>query len=466
MNTWALALRNLLRNRRRSLATLLAMVVGLVAILLFGGYRSNIMYGSQTGFVQGTGHLQVQRRGYFSDGGDNPAAYGIVDYPRLLEQIRNDPVLAPMLAVVTPTLQLGGIAGNFSAGVSRSVMATGLIPAERNRMLAWNEYDLVSYATPLPLAGTPANTVVVGTGVARKLQLCGLPGAHDCQRQTPASPAQNGPAAPAEVLALSAQEASQPAPSDTREENRIEMLAATVRGAPNVTSLNVIEARNMGIKALDDVYMAMHLSQAQRLIYGNSTPQVTAIVVQLHSTAQLAAARQRLHALLDQQFAGADLAILDFSQLNPMYQQTNEFMDAMFSFIAMLIGSIVLFTIGNTMSTAVVERTTEIGTLRAIGLRRAGIRRLFLNEALLLGGAGTILGVAFALLIAYAINHSGWSWTPPGYSYAYLILVRIGEDLPLLFGCVFAMLLVTLLSAWWPARRAARLLIVDALRHA
>jgi putative ABC transport system permease protein len=465
MNTWSLALRNLLRNRRRSLTTLLAMVVGLAAILLFGGYRSNILYGSQTGFVQGTGHLQIQRKGYFSDGGDNPSAYGIADYERLLTIIRQDPELAPMLAVATPTLQLGGIAGNFAAGVSRSVMATGLVPEERNQMLAWNEYHLISYAKPLPLVGTPVDTVVLGTGVARKLQLCQLLPADSCQsKPIPAKAPAGAGDAPADLLALSAQEASQPQPAGPRE-NRLEMLAATARGAPNVASLNAIEARNMGIKALDDVYMAMHLSQAQRLIYGNARPQVTAIVVQLHSTALLPAARQRLQALLDKDFAAADLELLDFAQLNPMYRQTNEFMDSMFGFIAMLIGVIVLFTIGNTMSTAVVERTVEIGTLRAMGLRRAGIRRLFLCEALLLGIAGSILGVAFALLVAYGINHSGWSWTPPGYSYAYLILVRVGEDLPLLFGCVFDMLAVTLLSAWWPARRAARLVIVDALRH-
>lgn len=466
MNTWSLALRNLLRNRRRSLTTLLAMVVGLAAILLFGGYRSNIMYGSQTGFVQGTGHLQIQRKGYFSDGGDNPSAYGIADYERLIALLRDDPELAPLLQVVTPTLQLGGIAGNFAAGVSRSVMATGLIPEDRNRMLAWNEYGVVSYAQPLPLVGTPLDTVVLGTGVARKLQLCQLLPADACHGKT-TQPASNkaGSDAPADLLALSAQEASQSASTARAGENRLEMLAATSRGAPNVASLNAIEARNMGIKALDDVYMAMHLAQAQRLIYGNAKPQVTAIVIQLHSTAQIPAARQRIETLLAQHFPKADLDLLDFVQLNPMYRQTNEFMDTMFGFIAMLIGVIVLFTIGNTMSTAVVERTTEIGTLRAIGLRRTGIRRLFLCEALLLGIAGSILGVAFALLVAYGINHSGWSWTPPGYSYAYLILVRVGQDLPLLFGCVFDMLVVTLLSAWWPARRAARLVIVDALRH-
>ena len=56
MRTFSLALRNLLRNRRRSLTTLLAMVVGLTSILLFGGYRSNITYGIETGFIQGSGH--------------------------------------------------------------------------------------------------------------------------------------------------------------------------------------------------------------------------------------------------------------------------------------------------------------------------------------------------------------------------------------------------------------------------
>ena len=110
MKTFSLALRNLLRNRRRSLTTLLAMVIGLVAILIFGGYRSNITYGLQTGFVQSSGHLQIQHKDYFLDGGDNPAAYGIADYQHIIDVVTHDPVLAPMLTIVTPTLQLGGIA--------------------------------------------------------------------------------------------------------------------------------------------------------------------------------------------------------------------------------------------------------------------------------------------------------------------------------------------------------------------
>ncbi|MFZ4528886.1 MAG: ABC transporter permease [Undibacterium curvum] len=475
MNTLMLAIRNLLRNRRRSLTTVLTMVVGLTAILLFGGYRSNIMYGSLTGFVQYTGHLQIQRSGYFLDGSDNPGAYGIRDYRQVIQALRDDAELRPMLRVVTPTLQLGGIAGNFAAGISRSVMAVGIVPEERNAMLRWNQYGVKSYALPMPLEGQSIDAVVVGQGVARKLKLCSLLQDSHCRDQrkeeAKAVPKQSanestnesaGSSLPDDISALSALEKdSQPVVT----ENRIEMLAATSGGAPNVASLQAIKANNMGIKALDDIYMAMHLQQAQRLIYGKREPEVTALMVQLELTQQIPQARARIAALLKEKFPDQTLDVLDFEALNPTYGQTNQFMDSMFSFIAMLIGVIVLFTIGNTMSTAVVERTAEIGTLRAIGLRRSGIRRLFLCEALVLGVIGAILGALCALAVAYLINHSGWTWTPPGYSYAYLILVRVGQDLPLLIGSMLSMIIVTTLSAWWPANRAAQFEIVDALRH-
>jgi putative ABC transport system permease protein len=461
MRTISLALRNLLRNRRRSLTTLLAMVIGLVAILIFGGYRSNITYGSETGFVQGSGHLQIQYKDYFSEGGDNPTAYGIADYQHIIDVIKHDPVLAPMTVVVTPSLQLGGIAGNFSAGVSRSVMAFGVVVDEHNKLLSWNDYGTKSYATPLPLKTSNPDDVVIGTGVARKLKLCNTLHVPNCVQSTSTS-SSDGKQAPADITALSSMEKSTEPKQD---ETRIEMLAATAHGAPNVASLSVIEAKNMGIKAFDDVYMAMHLAQAQKLIYGSTTPQVTAIKIQLQHTRQIPAARKRLAELLSTEFKNQPLDVLDFRELNPMYGQTAQFMNSMFGFISILIAVIVLFTIGNTMSTAVVERTVEIGTLRAIGLRRSGIRLLFMCEGVMLGVIGSIIGVLAALFIAYLINHSGLSWVPPGYSYAYLILVRVWQDMPLLIGSVIGMIAVTVLSAWWPANRASKLMIVDALRH-
>lgn len=461
MMTLALAIRNLKRNRRRSITTLAAIVVGTVAILLFGGYTRNIRYGLQMGFVRSSGHLQIQHQDYFLYGSGNPAAYGIAGYQHLMDVVRHDPVLAPMLTVVTPTLTLGGIAGNFEAGLSRTVIATGLDVAGQNELQKWNDFGYPGTPDPLALTGTAPNAAIVGEGVARVLQLCGTAGLPRCT--TAHDPSLRSAAAlPADLAALSAAEAgSVPQHQDTR----VELLAATARGAPNVASLSVIKAESQSVKDLDDIYVALHLAQAQRLIYGGDPPQVTAIIVQLHHTDQIPAARRRLEQLLATSLKGEPLEIHDYETLNPYYGQTIGFFAAIFGFISILIGVIVLFTVGNTMSMAVVERTPEIGTLRAMGLRRSGIRNIFMAEGMLLGLIGSVLGILVAVSLAYLINHGGITWTPPGRVDAVPLHVRVwGEPAPMMTVAI-ALTLVTILSSWIPSRRGARINIVSALRH-
>ena len=475
MMTLELALRNLARNGRRSLTTLAAIVVGAVAILLFGGYIRNIRYGLEMDFVRSSGHLQIQRQDYFLYGTGNPAAYGIADYEHVMEVVRHDPVLAPLLTVVTPTLQLGGIAGNFAAGVSRTVLASGSDIDGQNALHAWNDYGIGGPPEPLALTGTAPDAAVVGGGVARVLQICGVPGALRCAApdgarlravDEPRSGDSMKGALPRDLAELSAVEMPAHPADPAHREARIELLAATARGAPNVAGLSVTRVEDQGVKALDDVYVALHLAQAQRLVYGADPPQVTAIIVQLHHTAQIPAARARLEQLLATTLKGDALEVQDFETLNPYYGQTLAFFAAIFGFISILIGVIVLFTVGNTMGTAVLERTSEIGTLRAIGLRRAGVRRMFVCEGMLLGLAGSLAGIVAALALAALINHGGLTWTPPGRVDAVPLRVRVWGELAPMVWVLVALTLVTVLSSWLPARRGARINIVAALRHA
>ena len=463
MNTLLLALRNLLRNRRRSLMTLFAMVIGLVAVLLFGGYIRDINYALQSDFVRLTGHLQIQHRDYFLYGSGNPAAYGIRDYQRILAVVKKDPVLAPMLAVATPTLQFGGIAGNFAAGVSRTVYASGTVVEDQKRMREWNDYGLRVLSRHLTLAGTPPDSAVIGTGVARVLQLCTALKVPDCSSAAPTDMPQ-GTALPDDIAALAAAQAPAAAASGTAPA-RIEVLATNSRGAPNVAAVNVVRAEFQGIKELDDVYLALHLAQAQRLIFGAERPQVTAIALQLNHTAQLPAARARLNELLATALNGEPLEVIDYETLNPFYGQTLGMFSAIFGFISVLIGGIVLFTVGNTMSMAVVERTAEIGTLRAIGLRRAGIRAMFVVEGIVIGVLGALLGIVVAIGAAAVINQMGITWTPPGRIEPVALAVRVAGEHRMMLASAVGLVIVAALSAILPAARAARMNIVDALRH-
>ncbi len=465
MTTFALALRNLLRNRRRSFATLLALAIGSASILLFGGYSTNINYTMQTAYVQSGGHMQIQHRDFFLYGSGNPTAYGIADYEEILTAIKNDPVLSQMVLVATPTLQFGGIAGNYAASVSRTIIGNGFIAEDISRMRLWDDFHMGSTPPKFPLEGAAPDAAIVGTGVARVLQLCEALKISRCPK--PESEAKVATQAlPDDIAQLSLQEtktAHNDTPSSPR---RIEVLAGNARGTPNVASLEVIRAEEQGFKEFDEVYVMMHLAQTQQLIYGKSTPKVTSIILQLRHTDQIPAAHARLQPILARFTSAQPLAVLDFQTLNPFYVQTVQLFDTIFGFIFALIGAIVLFTVSNTMNTAVVERTVEIGTLRAIGLRRSGIRALFVVEGALLGFSGALLGVILALSFSAISNRMGFTWTPPGSVDPLPLTLTVWGETRMIFGTTLGLIGIAVLSAWWPAYRAAQSNVVDALRHA
>ena len=461
MMTLSLAARNLLRNRRRSISTLLALCIGSVAVLLFGGYSANIKYSMQTGYVRSGGHLQIQHKDFYLYGSGNPGAYGISDHEQLLKTLLADPVLLPMVAVATPTLQFGGIAGNYAAGVSRTVIGSGFVAADVNRMRRWNEFDLPMDTPPSVLEGAAMDAAIVGVGVARVLQLCEPLAVADCPKPE-AEKAAPGAALPDDIAALAASEK----PHQTkRGKASIELLANNAGGAPNVAALNVLQTESQGFKELDEVAVILQFAQAQQLVFGRSPPKASAIMVQLQHGDQIPAAMDRLRELLPSAAPRQHLTVLDFEMLNPFYVQTLQLFDAIFGFIFVLIGGIVLFTVSNTMNTAVIERTTEIGTLRAVGLRRSGIRRMFVTEGLMLGAAGALLGAALALLIAGVVNQLQLTWLPPGSAEPLPLILRVWSEKRMLVGTTVGLVLIAAVSAWLPAYRAANLSVVDALRH-
>jgi len=464
MMTLNLALRNLLRNRRRSIATLLAMAIGSASILLFGGYSTNINYTMLTAYVQSGGHLKIQHRDFYLYGSGDPTAYGIADYEKLMAAIKDDEVLRKMVLIVTPTLQFGGIAGNYSANVSRTIVGNGFVAPDITKMRLWDEYDLGNKPPMFPLEGAPADAAIVGTGVARVLQLCDALKLPSCPKpEKEAKP--EGAAIPADIAQLSALETTAASTATPTSASRIEVLAGNSRGTPNVASLDVIRAERQGFKEFDEVYVMMHLAQTQQLVYGNSSPKVTSIMLQLRSTAQIPAATARLAPILAKFSVSQPLAVLDFQTLNPFYVQTIQLFDTIFGFIFALIGAIVLFTVSNTMNTAVVERTVEIGTLRAIGLRRGGIRWLFVTEGALLGLCGALVGVVLALVLSAIANRMGLTWLPPGSVDALPLTLTVWGETKMIAGTTMGLLLIAVVSAWWPAYRAAQLNVVEALRH-
>jgi putative ABC transport system permease protein len=461
-----IAFRNVFRNRRRSLMTLLAIAVGAVAILLFGEFIGFIRVALKTMTIESVGHLTVFRSGYFDYGAGNPLAFGIDDYQGVIRLIQEDPEIKPALNVITPTVSVAGIAGNFEVNASKTFFGTGFVPSDRDRMLRWDEPGIFATRVRKPsgLHDEDEASGVVGVGLARVLGLCERLGIKNC----PPRPQLIAPSAAAEseapdiaALAQAEREQIQAAPADARP--RLDLLAATAGGAPNVMSLFISAAEPQSARELDESFIAMHLKLAQKLLYGRSEPKAMAIVLQLHRTGDIAAVRARLKTVFQQHHL--DLEVRDFVERQPFYKQAVDMFDAIFFFLSLIMGVIVLFTVVNTMGMSVMERTNEIGTARALGVRRSGTRNVFVIEGALLGALGATVGVVIGQLIAVAFNHMGATWTPPGNAAPVPLRVLTSGVMPLLSGAWLGLVLVATVAAVIPANRAARLKVVDALRH-
>lgn len=458
------AARNILRNARRSVITGSAITLGVLAMLLFGGFIGNIFAALETDAVQRTGHLVVFRTGYFTFGSGNPAAYGIPAYQDVMHRFAADARLQPLVRVMTPTQSLLGIAGNFSGGVdaAKTFLGVGVVPSNQLKMRDWNEYAIsTSWPRNTLLADDAPQRGVVGRGMARILGLCGPLKIADCPALP--MPQTDGSAAPDNTLTDLAQSELGDR-SSSSDAPRLDLLGATSGGAPNVVSMEVAGVVPQGVKELDDNYIAMPLPLAQQLVYGRGEHKATAIVLQLNHTRDMAAARAALQDVIER--GHLDLEVKAFSELNPFYGQVVGMFSAIFLFITLIMGVIVLFAVVNTMTMNVVERTNEIGTIRAMGVRRGGIRRQFLLEGCILGIVSATIGVLLAFIATALINQAGWTWTPPGNVSAvpFQILPALSRPV-LLAGTWCGLVGVATLAALLPANRAARLPIVDALRH-
>jgi putative ABC transport system permease protein len=161
--------------------------------------------------------------------------------------------------------------------------------------------------------------------------------------------------------------------------------------------------------------------------------------------------------------AGISCQIKTWSELSMFYSKVRGMFDMMFLFIFCIVIVIVVMSTVNTMSMAVLERTREIGTLRALGLKRRGVSILFAMEGGLLGLLGTLIGVVLHVIVWAIIRAIAPTYSAPGISAPVPLVVYLVPGALLVL--MLCLVLLSLVSAIIPARRAAGQNIVSALGH-
>jgi putative ABC transport system permease protein len=393
---------NTLRNRRRSAVTVAIAALGTAAILLAGGFALYTYQALAEASARTTGHLIVAKPEQFSQDEDVPLQHGLPDAAALRAQLLADDAVRQVL----PRVEFSGLISNGDKSV---VMMAAGIDADAEFAV---KGPFLTMKSGQVLASDQRARVMLGVGLARSLK-----------------------AAPGSGLTL---------------------LASTTEGALNALDVAVAGTFSTGVPEIDKRLVYIDLPSAQKLL---ATDRVSSLGVFLDRMSATPAAQQRVRELLPQ------LAVQTWVDQAPFYRSVKDLYNRIFGALGLIIGVIVVFVVTNAMAMAIIERTREVGTLRAMGTLPQQLVRSFALEGLLLGGLGALLGALIALgLTATLLWFPVQMPPPPGRSTGYPL--QIAFDGTLYAATLAAMLLLATLASAAVARRTVRRPIVDALAHA
>ncbi|MGP8431855.1 ABC transporter permease [Paraburkholderia fungorum] len=425
MRVISMAWRNLWRNRRRSLVTLSSIAFGVAAVGIFSGYTSSVYRALANASVHAEmlGHFTVTRNGWYTRGKIDPQKYLLTAGE--ITRVREIATRQLPGVLIAPRMSVSGLLSN--GHTSTVFVAEGIAPDDLERLLG------PFYSSRIQLDPARPDRVAVAEGLADMLGL--------------------------------------------KEDDGASVLVSTIHGQANAQDVELHTVFNTGNLSTNDKFMVFPLSSARSLMDApDRAERLTLLLASADGGNGVSGNSQvqpppdettsaRIRAQLSQAFAaaGLDVKVRTWQEMSSFYRQVKTMYDLIFALMLSVVLVIVALSIANAMSISVVERTREIGTLRAIGVRRAGVIRLFIAEALWLIALGCIGGIALMLLVRWGINAADIQYTPPGNSTT--VPLRVGLDWLRTALAAVALALLGMIAACLPARRASRQLIIDALGH-
>lgn len=390
---------------------MLAIGLGFAAVNLFAGFAEYMYDGSRDMaiFYQSIGHLMIFKEGFIEKGQLNPERYLIS--PKELDTVKRICREIPQVDLVAPQLMISGLVTNGK--VSTIFVALGITPSSSDVFLGRSRQSVEDF-DGRKLEDNQMTGVAMARGLARLLDL----------------------KVGSDAIAFT----------------------NTVDGQMNALDMEVFQLFDAASDTLNDKIMRVPLKFAQTLY---DTPGVDRVAILLDKHSDTIPVKEELQRQFSAQLPGFELKT--WTEMSQWYRKVKSMFDVIFVFLFIIVFVIVITSVINTMSMAVIERTREIGTLRALGLKRRGVTTLFAIESLMLGFLGSLGGLILTLLSSGAVDIIKPTWVPPAITKRVPIMIFLSwEDM--FFSFVFLMCLC-LLASLLPARRAARQNVVDALGH-
>jgi lipoprotein-releasing system permease protein len=221
--------------------------------------------------------------------------------------------------------------------------------------------------------------------------------------------------------------------------------------------LKIIGIFNSGMYDYDMNLVFTHLATAQEILGLNN--EVSAIAVKLDNLYLADKIREELAGIL-----GYDYILKTWTEANENFFAALKLEKLTMFIILTLIILVASFNIISTLIVMVVEKTKDIGILKAIGMNSQTVRRIFTYEGLIIGTLGTFLGAAGGIILCGLLKKYQFIKLPQDIYYIDKLPVSI-ELWPDIILIILAAMVITLVSTIYPANKASKLSPVEALRY-
>lgn len=402
-----MALRSLFRNPRRSLITASATAFGLAAYLFLYGFADGFFEQMVRNSTQQlSGHVQVMAKGHDVDLAPNLRIDNVSERLKTLAD-------EPDVQAAAPRILLKGMVANPKT--SQPVELVGVAPEQERQVT-----ELARYMVEGRYVQDDGKGIVIGRKLADEL--------------------------------------------DARLNDKLVVTVQQASGDLASGAYPIDGIYRTGSDLFDSEYVFVNIAQARQLA-GFAPDQASRIALKLLDRSQSTPLAERLN----RELTDTQLVAQDWETLLPVVVQMIEMTQIDFYLILSVVFVVVAIGVMNTMVMSVMERTRELGVMLALGTRGSQLVLTILFEALFLALLGMVAGTALGGLIVAWLNRSGIDLsaiagsfeTIPGITdkvYPVLIVDHVWLPSVLLFAC-------SVLVALYPARRAARLDPVEAIRH-
>jgi len=406
---WNFAFKNLFRNKRRTISTATAICVGFVGLNLLGAYiyRSKKALDATSVYSAQRGHISIYKKNAVEQYQVKPRKYvltktDIDEIQKVLESYKN------LIDYTSSKLSATALLSNGTK--SYPVVVYGFEPESYKKSL--QQKDLLLWAKDWVMPSQLENLDIF----IKKPETISI-----TQRI-------------GEVMALE---------YPFKNNEYLQLAGKNLDGDLNAINVLLGAEHTTGLQFLEDTVVLLPIQKVQELL---STDSVESYSIYLKNFSKTDDIIHHIRQRFDKMQLSYDVFRFDDVSINSMHQGTMGFLYVMGGFFVFLICTAVSLTIINSLTMGIIERTREIGTLRAVGFNVKQVVELFTKESILLAGLSMIVGIVLSFIICEIVNRLEIKFFPPGASQK--ILFILNWNMSIATSVFILLMVVTWLSSY------------------